>query len=56
MPQIVMTDLGDMRPYEFNPRDNERAIESTANSIRTFGFLVPIVLDGQGSIVAGHEV
>lgn len=49
-----MIDLGDMHPYEFNPRDNANAIESTANSIRTFGFLVPIVLDGQGSIVAGH--
>ena len=54
VPQIVMTDLGDMIPYEFNPRDNEGAIASTANSIRTFGFLVPIVLDGEGSIVAGH--
>lgn len=53
-PEIEMVDLADMTPYEFNPRDNEAAIESTANSIRTFRFLVPIILDADGVIVAGH--
>jgi hypothetical protein len=43
-----------MTPYEYNPRDNESAIASTANSIQTYGFLVPIILDADGVIVAGH--
>lgn len=54
VPQIQQTDLADITPYEFNPRDNEAAIESTANSIRSFGFLVPIIIDSEGVIVAGH--
>ncbi len=54
IPAITQTDLGDITPYEFNPRDNEAAIASTANSIRSFGFLVPIIIDSEGVIVAGH--
>jgi len=54
VPEVIQTDLGDITPYEFNPRDNEAAIESTANSIRSFGFLVPIIIDSDGVIVAGH--
>lgn len=54
VPEITRTDLADITPYEFNPRDNEAAIASTANSIRSFGFLVPIIIDSAGTIVAGH--
>lgn len=54
IPTTTLTDLGDITPYEFNPRHNEAAIESTANSIRSFGFLVPIIIDSDGTIVAGH--
>lgn len=53
-PTVDTVDIGDITPYERNPRDNQNAIESTANSIRTYGFLVPIILDGEGTIVAGH--
>jgi len=51
---IVLRDLTDIHPYSQNPRDNEQAIESVRKSIETFGFLVPIVLDEEGVIVAGH--
>lgn len=51
---IVYKDLYDMVPYDKNPRFNDAAIESVANSIKTFGFLVPIVLDDNNVIVAGH--
>jgi hypothetical protein len=51
---IEYRDLGDIHPYEDNPRDNQDAIASVANSIRTFGFRVPIVVNGEGEIIAGH--
>ena len=41
-------------PYENNPRNNEGAIQFVANSIKQFGFKVPIVIDKDNVIVAGH--
>ena len=46
--------LGDIRPYEKNPRKNDAAVKYVAESIKQFGFKVPIVIDGNGVIVAGH--
>ncbi|MBX3408085.1 MAG: ParB N-terminal domain-containing protein [Phycisphaeraceae bacterium] len=43
-----------VRPYEKNPRKNEGGIEAVARSISEFGFRVPIVVDAQGVIIAGH--
>lgn len=44
----------DLKPYENNPRNNDNAVEAVANSIRQFGFKVPIVIDKNNVIVAGH--
>lgn len=44
----------DIRPYENNPRDNDDAVDLVANSIREFGFKQPIVVDADGTIIAGH--
>lgn len=44
----------DVRPYEKNPRKNDEAVKYVAESIRQFGFKVPIVIDRDGVIVAGH--
>ena len=44
----------DLIPYENNPRNNDNAVEAVANSIRQFGFKVPIVIDKNNVIVAGH--
>lgn len=41
-------------PYENNPRNNDAAVDAVANSIRQFGFKVPIVIDKHNVIVAGH--
>ena len=41
-------------PYENNPRNNEGAIQYVANSIKQFGFKVPIVIDKNNVIVSGH--
>ena len=40
--------------YENNPRNNDGAVEYVANSIKEFGFKVPVVLDKNNVIVAGH--
>lgn len=47
-------DINDITPYPYNPRDNEKAIPSVAESIRNFGFLVPCVVDDNNVLVAGH--
>lgn len=51
---IVWKRLDEITPYENNPRDNDQAVDAVASSIKEFGFKVPIVIDAQGVIVAGH--
>ena len=51
---IIEKNLTDIKPYEKNPRKNDNAVEYVANSIKEFGFKVPIVIDKNGVIVAGH--
>ena len=51
---IVDIKLDELKPYENNPRNNEEAIEPVANSIKEFGFKVPIVVDKDNVIIAGH--
>ena len=51
---IVEKRLDELQPYENNPRNNDRAVPYVAESIRRYGFKVPIVIDKNGVIVAGH--
>lgn len=44
----------DLKEYENNPRHNDEAVEAVAESIKQYGFKVPIILDRNGVIVAGH--
>lgn len=46
--------LTDLKPYEKNPRHNKEAVKYVKNSIKKFGFKVPIVIDKNNVIVAGH--
>lgn len=46
--------LGEIHPYEKNPRQNEDAVQYVANSIKEFGWKQPIVVDKDGVIIAGH--
>lgn len=46
--------LDQIIPYAKNPRDNRDAIDKVAASIQMFGFLVPIIIDSNNVIVAGH--
>lgn len=52
--QIEYKRLKYIKPYEKNPRKNDGAVVAVANSIKEFGFKVPIVIDKDGVIVAGH--
>lgn len=52
--EIKMMKVDDLKPYENNPRFNDDAVEYVARSIKEFGFKVPIVLDKNNVIVAGH--
>ncbi len=46
--------LAEIKPYEKNPRLNDKAVAAVAESIRQFGFRQPIVVDVEGVIVCGH--
>ena len=46
--------LAELRPYERNPRKNDAAIGPVAESIKQYGFLVPLVITAEHEIIAGH--
>lgn len=52
--EIIEKLVDELVPYENNPRDNDEAVEYVANSIRDFGFKVPIVIDRDNVVVCGH--
>ena len=52
--EIIYKKVDELIPYEKNPRKNDKAVEYVANSIKEFGFKVPIVIDKNNVIVAGH--
>ena len=54
MMKVAEVNVDKLTPYAMNPRFNDGAVDAVANSIRDFGFKVPIVADKNGVIVAGH--
>ena len=52
--QIISKNITDIHPYANNPRKNDQAVDAVASSIREFGFKVPVVIDKNGEIIAGH--
>lgn len=51
---IIDMKINEIVPYEHNPRKNDNAVNAVANSIKEFGFKVPIIIDKDNVIVAGH--
>lgn len=51
---ILTLSIKEIHPYEKNPRNNKPAIDAVAASIKEFGFKVPIIIDKDNIIVAGH--
>jgi DNA modification methylase len=52
--KVEMRDIGQIKPYENNPRFNDAAVDAVAKSIQEFGFRQPIVVDEDGVIIVGH--
>jgi site-specific DNA-methyltransferase (adenine-specific) len=46
--------LGDIHPYERNPRINDKAVEPVMKSIQKDGYRARIIVDKDGVIIAGH--
>lgn len=52
--EVVEVSVGDLKPYERNPRDNSASVGYVMESIKEFGFKVPIIAEEDGTIIAGH--
>jgi ParB-like chromosome segregation protein Spo0J len=52
--EIIYKNINELIPYDNNPRINDEAVEYVKNSIKEFGFKVPIVIDKDNVIIAGH--
>ena len=51
---IIELKIAEVKPYEKNPRKHDQSVDKVANSIKEFGFKVPIVIDKNNIIVCGH--
>jgi len=51
---IVSMPIGQVRPYPKNPRKNDRAVKTVAESLEQYGFQQPIVVDKEHVIIVGH--
>jgi DNA modification methylase len=52
--QVQEIETVKLNPWDDNPRLNEHAVDAVAESIRSFGFNVPILCDHNLTIIAGH--
>ncbi len=53
--KIEMMAIADLLPYVNNPKAHPAGqVDKIASSIKNFGFLVPLVIDGGNEIIAGH--
>ena len=52
--KIISLPIGEIRPYEKNPRKNAKAVKYVKASIEKFGFKQPIIVDSNRVIIAGH--
>lgn len=52
--QLIELSIDEIIPYENNPRKNDNAVDKVAESIKEFGFKVPIIIDKDSIIIAGH--
>lgn len=52
--EILNIPVEELIPYENNPRKNDEAVKYVAESIKQFGFKIPIIIDKDNVLVAGH--
>lgn len=52
---IVLLPLTKIKPYKKNAKKHPKEqVERIANSIKRFGFTIPILVDGNNIVIAGH--
>lgn len=51
---VAWKDVNELTPYKNNARINDSTVPYLVNSIKRFGFKVPLVIDGKGVVVCGH--
>jgi hypothetical protein len=52
--EVKEISLSSLKLWGDNPRKNDHAVEAVAESVRNYGFNVPIICDQNFMIVAGH--
>lgn len=52
--QVIEKNTSELKEYGKNPRKNDEAVKYVGESIKEFGFKVPIIIDKDNVIVAGH--
>lgn len=53
--QIIMKKLADIVPYANNTKKHDKTqIKNVAESIKKYGWVQPLVIDNDGTIVIGH--
>lgn len=52
--ELILKNIDELTPYDNNPRNNDNAVKYVAESIKQFGFKVPMVIDSNNVIVCGH--
>ena len=53
--KIDQTPISDLKPFAKNLRNHsEKSIGRLADAISEFGFVVPVVIDRQNTVITGH--
>jgi len=57
-PQVLSIEYRPLASLRFDPQNprlhSKKQIRQIARSVETFGFNVPVLIDGQGQLIAGH--
>lgn len=52
--ELVTVKVADLIPYENNPRKNDNAVPAVIASMEEVGYITPIVVDENMTVLAGH--
>lgn len=52
--EYISVKLGELNPYENNPRKNDEAVPDVHESIDQVGYITPIIIDENNVILTGH--
>lgn len=52
--EIITLNIDQIIPYDKNPRVNNHSVEGVKRSIEEFGYIVPMIIDKNNIVIAGH--